>query len=152
MLNRSHFEDTLPNAGHFQLSLTPPAIICSSAATISPTSFIPEGFPCSEATASRGETYLACIARELHEEITYLVAAERFGFLTTLDGCGEVVGGDIVRGHVFLVTGIPADEIVVTEGSLAIIDPDDLMQYLSQLEGDLTPASRFGLRGLKKMH
>jgi 8-oxo-dGTP pyrophosphatase MutT (NUDIX family) len=93
-----------------------------------------------------GETYLACIARELHEEITYLVAPERFGFLTTLDRCGEVVKGDIVRGHVFLVTGIPADEIVVTEGSLAIIDPDELMQSLSHLEGDLTPASRFGLR------
>lgn len=94
------------------------------------------------------ETYLACIARELHEEISYPVAPERFEFLTNLDECGEVVGGDNVRGNVFLVRGIPSSEIVVTEGSLAIVDPDELMHSLPNIEQDLTPASWFGLKVL----
>ncbi len=92
------------------------------------------------------ETYLACIARELQEEISYLVAPERFELLTSLDECGEVVGGDIVRGAVFLVRGIPSDEIVVMEGSLSIVDPEELMHSLPCLERDLTPASWFGLK------
>jgi len=92
------------------------------------------------------ETYLACIARELQEEISYPVATERFELLTSLDECGEVVGGDVVRGIVFLVRGIPSDEIVVTEGSLEIVDPDELMHSFPRLERDLTPASRFGLK------
>jgi 8-oxo-dGTP diphosphatase len=92
------------------------------------------------------ETYLACIARELQEEISYPVAPERFEFLTTLDECGEVVDGDVVRGHVFLVNGIPSDKIVVTEGSLTIVDPDALMRSLPHFARDLTPASGFGLR------
>lgn len=92
------------------------------------------------------ETYLACIARELQEEISYSVAPERFEFLTNLDECGEVVGGDIVRGNVFLVQGIPSNEVVVTEGSLVIVDPDELMHSLPQIEQDLTPASWFGLK------
>jgi 8-oxo-dGTP diphosphatase len=92
------------------------------------------------------ETYLACIARELREELSYPIAPERFELLTSLDECGEVVGGDIVRGTVFLVRGIPSDEIVVTEGSLEIVDPGELMHSLRRLERDLTPASRFGLK------
>jgi 8-oxo-dGTP diphosphatase len=92
------------------------------------------------------ETYLACIARELHEEISYQVAPERFELLTSLDECGEIVGGDMVRGNVFLVRGIPADQIVVTEGSLAILDCSALTSSLTLLESELTPASWFGLK------
>lgn len=93
-----------------------------------------------------GETYLACIARELREELSYPVAPERFEFLTTLDDCGEVVGGNAVRGNVFLVQGIPSNEVVVTEGSLAIVTPEELRHSLSHIAQDLTPASWFGLK------
>ncbi|WP_249164628.1 NUDIX domain-containing protein [Bradyrhizobium jicamae] len=98
------------------------------------------------------ETYLACIARELQEEISYPVAPERFELLTSLDGCGEVVDGDVVHGNVFLVRGIPADQVVVTEGSLAIVDAGELISSLARLESDLTPASWFGLKAFLRRY
>jgi 8-oxo-dGTP diphosphatase len=89
-----------------------------------------------------GESYLECIVREVHEEISYLAPIEAVQHLTNLDGLSEVVGGDLVRGSVFVLRDVPSDNLVVTEGSLAIVDPKKLVD----LEPEFTPATRFALR------
>jgi 8-oxo-dGTP pyrophosphatase MutT (NUDIX family) len=89
-----------------------------------------------------GESYLECIVREVHEEISYLAPIEAVQHLTNLDGLSEVVGGDLVRGSVFVLRDVPSDNLVVTEGSLTMVDPKKLVD----LEPEFTPATRFSLR------
>jgi 8-oxo-dGTP diphosphatase len=89
-----------------------------------------------------GESYLDCIVREVHEEIGYLASREGIEHLTTLDELAEVVNGDLVRGDVFVLRNVPSEHLVVTEGSLAIVDPDKI----HELESEFTPATGFALR------
>lgn len=67
---------------------------------------------------------IACIAREMQEEISYSVAPDRFELFltTTLDEMRRGCWGQVVPGYVFPVEEIPSDDIVVTEGPLAIVD------------------------------
>ena len=88
-----------------------------------------------------GETYLACVVREVEEEIGYPVLPEDAEHLTNLDGSGDVVDGDLVRGEVFVLRDVPSDDLVVTEGCLTIVDPDRLLE----LEPEFTPSTRFAI-------
>jgi 8-oxo-dGTP diphosphatase len=87
------------------------------------------------------ETYLECVVREIHKEISYFVPAERFEYLASLEGPVEVDGGS-VRGEFFITRDIPTDALVITEGSLLIMSPDEIIE----LEPKLTPTGRFALR------
>jgi 8-oxo-dGTP diphosphatase len=87
------------------------------------------------------ETHLECMVRELHEEIGYFVAAERFEHLASLDGVDIDGDGGTVRGEFFIARGIPADTLVVTEGSLVIVEPDGI----GDIESRLAPSARFAL-------
>jgi 8-oxo-dGTP pyrophosphatase MutT (NUDIX family) len=93
-----------------------------------------------------GESYLECIVREVREEISYPVSLNGVEHLTNLDECGEVVEGDPVHGEVFVLRNVPSDNLIVTEGSLTIVDPDKLVAFISDFELEFTPASLFGLR------
>jgi 8-oxo-dGTP pyrophosphatase MutT (NUDIX family) len=72
-----------------------------------------------------GEAANDCIARELHEELSYFIAPERIEHLGTHRGL------DIDRGHgtahceYYLVRDICVDKVVVTEGSLRIVRPEE---------------------------
>ncbi len=74
------------------------------------------------------ETYLECVVREVHEEISYFVPAERFEYLARLDGTDIDVDGGTVSGEFFIARNIPVDALVVTEGSLLIVEPNELVQ------------------------
>jgi hypothetical protein len=54
----------------------------------------------------------------------------------------EIVDGDLVRGEVFVLRDIPSDRVAVTEGSLMIVDRNDLHKF----EPEFTPATQFALR------
>jgi 8-oxo-dGTP diphosphatase len=74
------------------------------------------------------ETYLECAVREINEEISYFVPAEHFEHLASLDGTDFDVDGGTVCGEFFVVRNIPVDALVITEGSLLIIKPSELVQ------------------------
>jgi 8-oxo-dGTP diphosphatase len=87
------------------------------------------------------ETYLECVVREIHEEISYFVPAEHFEHLASLDGTHLDVDGRTVRGEFFIARNIPVDALVITEGSLLIIKPRELLQ----VDGKLTPSAQFAM-------
>jgi 8-oxo-dGTP diphosphatase len=88
------------------------------------------------------ETYLQCIVREIHEEISYFVPAEHFEYLASLNGTDIDVDGGTVSGEFFIVRNIPVNALVVTEGSLLIIKPSELIQ----IDSKLTPTARFAMK------
>jgi len=88
------------------------------------------------------ETYLECIVREVREEISYFVPAGQFEYLASLDGTDLDVDGGTVRGEFFIARNVPADALVVTEGSLLIIKPKELIQ----IDRKLTPSAKFALK------
>jgi 8-oxo-dGTP diphosphatase len=88
------------------------------------------------------ETYLECIVREIHEELSYFVPAKRFERLARLNGVDIDVDGGTVRGDFFIARDIPADALVITEGSLLIVKPDEIIK----IEPKLTPSARFAIK------
>ena len=88
------------------------------------------------------ETYLECVIREIHEEISCLISAERFEHLASMNGPDIDVDGEAVSAEFFITRDIPVDALVITEGSLLIINPDELIQ----VERKLTPSARFALK------
>jgi 8-oxo-dGTP diphosphatase len=87
------------------------------------------------------ETALECVTRELAEELTYDLAPERFVPLASREGEDTERRGGTFRGDFFIVRDIPRDEIVVTEGTLLVVAPDDL----ARIKNKLTPTARFAL-------
>jgi 8-oxo-dGTP diphosphatase len=88
------------------------------------------------------EAYLECIVREIYEEVSDFVPAERFEYLASLDGTDTDVDGGNVRGQFFIARDIPADALMITEGSLLIVKPNEL----AQMEHKLTPSARFAMK------
>jgi 8-oxo-dGTP pyrophosphatase MutT (NUDIX family) len=87
------------------------------------------------------ETFLECVAREVREEISYVVQAERFEHLASLEGADIDVEGGFFRGEFFIARDIPVDALVITEGSLLIVKPSEL----AQIDRRLAPSAKFAL-------
>jgi 8-oxo-dGTP pyrophosphatase MutT (NUDIX family) len=91
------------------------------------------------------ETFLDCVVREVHEEVSYFVPPEQFEYLTERRGVDPAVEGGIIYGHVFVARDIPSDKLVITEGSLLIVSPDEL----SQIEQNLAPSAQLALKAIR---
>jgi 8-oxo-dGTP diphosphatase len=77
------------------------------------------------------ETFLGCVQREVHEEIDYLVPAGAFEPLvactmTPSDGRG-------LKGEFFLARGIPVDRLVISEGSLLLVEEGQVPSILYRM-------------------
>ena len=72
------------------------------------------------------ETFLQCIVRELHEELTYFTPPERCEHLGSHRGLDIDLGQGTADCEFYLVRDIPAKEVTVTEGSLLIVKSDKL--------------------------
>jgi 8-oxo-dGTP diphosphatase len=90
-----------------------------------------------------GESFLQCVVREIYEELSYFIAPECFRHLVTFDGIVPSDGAT-ARGEIFVADGIPADRLVVTEGSLLIVPRVEL----AKIEHKLTPSANFALTTL----
>ncbi len=90
------------------------------------------------------ETFLDCVVREIHEEISYFVPAERFEYLASLMVGGIDAEGSSVREEVFIARSIPVKELVVTEGSLLVAQPVEIIE----IDHKLTPSTRFVMKAL----
>ena len=87
------------------------------------------------------ETFLQCVVREIQEEISYFVPADRFVRFLVYDGADLEIAGGWCRAEFFIVRDIPADALVVTEGSLRIVGQQDVTGILN----DLTPYAQFAM-------
>lgn len=87
------------------------------------------------------ETFLQCVVREVHEEIGYFVAPERFLHVTTYSGVDADAKGGTVHGEFYLARDVPAETLHVTEGSLLVVKPDELIL----LKDRLAPSTRYAL-------
>jgi 8-oxo-dGTP diphosphatase len=79
------------------------------------------------------ETFLECVVREIAEEISQHIPAERFQHLFTLDGADPEGPGDHLRGEFFVAYDVPTDALVITEGKLLIVLPDAVWKMQSKL-------------------
>jgi 8-oxo-dGTP pyrophosphatase MutT (NUDIX family) len=89
------------------------------------------------------ESFIQCVVREINEEISYYIPPGRFRYLATYDGVLHR-NRATARGAIFVADGIPADSLVVTEGSLLIVPK----AQLAEIEHKLSPSARFALTGL----
>lgn len=88
------------------------------------------------------ETSLQCIVREIHEELSYFLPPENFIHLTSYDGDDIDVAGGTVHGEFFVARGVPVEQLIVTEGSLLIVKPNEL----SLVKHQLSPSGKFGMK------
>ena len=88
------------------------------------------------------ETFLQCVVREVHEEISYFVAPERFDHLASYSGADADVEGGTVRGEFFVARDVPADALHITEGSLVLVERNGLLVRVRQL----APSAQFAMR------
>jgi len=89
-----------------------------------------------------GESFLECVAREIREEISYAVPEDRFEYLASYDDADIDAGVGTLHGEFFILRDIPVDELVVTEGSLRIVRPDEI----GSLTNSLTPIAKMLLK------
>jgi 8-oxo-dGTP diphosphatase len=87
------------------------------------------------------ESFIGCVVREVAEEISCLVPAERFQHLLSLDGPDPDRSEGGLKGELFIAYDIPSDELTITEGKLLVIGPDDI----SKLRSELTPVTVIAL-------
>jgi 8-oxo-dGTP pyrophosphatase MutT (NUDIX family) len=87
-----------------------------------------------------GETFLQCVVREIHEEISYYVPPEHFHFLITYKDLDEA-GGASVHVEYFVARDLPLDKLIITEGSLLII----AREQLASVEPRFSPSTRFAI-------
>jgi len=93
------------------------------------------------------ETYLQCIVREVHEEISYYLPPERFEYLASYDGSDIDVEGGRVHGEFFFAGDVPIEGLVITEGKLLVAEPNELVS----LEPRLSPTGKAGLKAFLEL-
>jgi 8-oxo-dGTP diphosphatase len=88
-----------------------------------------------------GETFLQCVVREVHEEIGYFVKPDRFEHLASYSGVDPDAEGGTLRGEFFVAREVPADALLITEGSLFIAEREDLLGLMRRL----APSAQFAV-------
>jgi 8-oxo-dGTP diphosphatase len=88
------------------------------------------------------ETFLQCVVREIHEEISYFVSPDRFDHLLTYSGPDMDIEDGRAHGEFFVARDVPADALLVTEGSLRIVEPNEL----SVIWSEFTSTAQFAIK------
>jgi 8-oxo-dGTP pyrophosphatase MutT (NUDIX family) len=87
------------------------------------------------------ESFIECVVREISEEISFRLPAERFQHLFSLDGPDPERSEGRVKGEFFVAYDIPIDKLTITEGKLFVVGLDDI----SKLQNELTPVTIMAL-------
>jgi 8-oxo-dGTP diphosphatase len=87
------------------------------------------------------ESFLACVVREIHEEIGYYLPPHRFKLITRWVGPDYFLSDTTFHGEVFLAREVPAEKLTVTEGKLMIVPVSEL----DRLRHALTPGAQYAL-------
>lgn len=92
------------------------------------------------------ESFIECVVREIAEEISYCVPANRFHHLLSLDGPDPEKSEGRVKGEFFVAYDIPIDELTITEGKLLVVGLNDI----AKLQNELTPVTIIALDALSE--
>jgi len=84
------------------------------------------------------ETFLECVAREVHEETGWYVPSERFEYLGSYGGTDFDRPAGTIEAKYYFVCDAPTESIVVTEGALLVVERSDLSGLLHRF----APSSR----------
>jgi 8-oxo-dGTP pyrophosphatase MutT (NUDIX family) len=94
------------------------------------------------------ESFLDCAVREVAEEISCNIPANRFQHLLSFDGPDpEISSSGRMKGEFFIVRDVRSDLLVITEGKLLIVRPEEL----AKLHGELTPAAVIALNAFRRL-
>jgi len=89
------------------------------------------------------ESFMDCVAREVHEETGYIAGPDEFEHLGSYVGSDTEVPGATVAGHYCVLRNVPAESLNVTEGSLIVVAPEGLTSWAHQFAPSATAA--FGM-------
>ena len=73
--------------------------------------------------------------------INYFVPPERFEHLVSYSGVDPDAEGGTLRGEFFVARDVPADALLITEGSLLIAERDDALPLMRRL----APSAQFAM-------
>ena len=90
------------------------------------------------------ETFLECVVREIHEELSYYLPPERFESIGSRAGPDSEVPGGTVSAEFFVAREVPVGKLNVTEGTLKIV----AISELYRINDVLTPSARSALANL----
>jgi len=78
------------------------------------------------------ETFLECVVREVHEEISLLIPPERFEHLASYRGSDPDLTGGTLWRELYVTTDVPVERLSITEGSLLIAEMEDVPALMSR--------------------
>ena len=90
------------------------------------------------------ETFLECVVREVYEEISYFIPSERFLHLASYEGADP--RGGTLHAEIFIVNDVPADLLVITEGALLSVTPEDV----AAVGSGFSPTALFAMNAFLK--
>src|SRR5262245_37837073 len=88
------------------------------------------------------ETFLECVVREVHEEISLFIPPERFEPLASYRGTDPYIAGGTLWRELYVTTGVPIERLRITEGSLLIVAIEDVPAFVPQF----TPSAHDAVR------
>jgi 8-oxo-dGTP diphosphatase len=75
------------------------------------------------------ETFLECVCREVHEEVSYFLPHERF---ERMGSYSDPDNGTKI-GEFFIARDVPVEALRITEGTLLVVEPSELDELLPKL-------------------
>ncbi len=88
------------------------------------------------------ETFLECVVREVSEETGYLAPPERFEHLGSYIGPDLEIPNATVAGHYYVLRGVLAEALTITEGSLLVLQEEELSSLAREFAPSVTVALR----------
>jgi 8-oxo-dGTP pyrophosphatase MutT (NUDIX family) len=92
------------------------------------------------------ETFLECVVREVHEEISLFIPPERFQHLASYRGADPYTAGATLWRELYLTTDVPLEPLTITEGSLLIAAIEDVPALVPQFAPSAHDAVRAYLK------
>src|SRR5262245_18432480 len=75
------------------------------------------------------ETFLECVVREIHEEISFFIPPERFEHLASYRGSDPYIAGGTLWRELYLTRVVPEEALRMTERSLLLAEMDHVAPH-----------------------
>ena len=95
------------------------------------------------------ETFLECVARELHEELSYFIPQESFEPLLSYEGPDWDQSGGTLLAEFFVARDIQTARVTVTEGTLLVVGANT---NFDDFQDKLAPSAARALKAYAERH
>ena len=85
------------------------------------------------------ESFLDCVVREVHEELSFYLPPDRFRYIAHHIGPDFDMRGGTLHAEFFVASDVPIEKLMVTEGTLKIVT----LNEVDQIRSLLTPSAQF---------